>query len=65
MKEVSTVANWKRILWSKLLNNNSNNNNKKKKKKKKKKLLFYTVLTDNVVFNRALHIKSKIAKIQY
>ena len=64
MKEVSTVANWKRILWSKLLNNN-NNNKKKKKKKKKKKLLFYTVLTDNVVFNRALHIKSKIAKIQY
>ena len=64
MKEVSTVANWKRILWSKLLNNNSNNNNNKKKKKKKK-LLFYTVLTDNVVFNRALHIKSKIAKIQY
>ena len=57
MKEVSTGANWKRILWSKLLNNN-------KKKKKKKKLLF-TVLTDNVVFNRALHIKSKIAKIQY
>ena len=61
MKEVSTGANWKRILWSKLLNNN---NNKKKKKKKKKKLLF-TVLTDNVVFNRALYIKSKTAKIQY
>ena len=59
MKEVSTGANWKKILWSKLLNNNNNN---KKKKKKKKKLLF-TVLTDNVVFNRALHIKSKIAKI--
>ena len=58
MKEVSTGANWKRILWSKLLNNN------KKKKKKKKKLLF-TVLTDNVVFNRALYIKSKTAKIQY
>ena len=55
MKEVSTGANWKRILWSKLLN--SNNNNKKKKK------LLFTVLTDNVVFNRALHIKSKIAKI--
>ena len=60
MKEVSTGANWKRILWSKLLNNN---NNKKKKKKKKKKKLLFTVLTDNVVFNRALHIKSKIAKI--
>ena len=59
MKEVSTGANWKRILWSKLLNNNNNN-----KKKKKKKLLF-TVLTDNVVFNRALYIKSKTAKIQY
>ena len=59
MKEVSTGANWKRILWSKLLNNNN-----KKKKKKKKKLLF-TVLTDNVVFNRALYIKSKTAKIQY
>ena len=59
MKEVSTGANWKRILWSKLLN--SNNNNKKKKKKKKK--LLFTVPTDNVVFNRALHIKSKIAKI--
>ena len=59
MKEVSTGANWKRILWSKLLNNN----NKKKKKKKKKKKLLFTVLTDNVVFNRALHIKSKIAKI--
>ena len=58
MKEVSTGANWKRILWSKLLNNNNN------KKKKKKKLLF-TVLTDNVVFNRALYIKSKTAKIQY
>ena len=58
MKEVSTGANWKRILWSKLLNNN------KKKKKKKKKLLF-TVLTDNAVFNRALYIKSKTAKIQY
>ena len=58
MKEVSTGANWKRILWSKLLNSNNN----KKKKKKKKKLLF-TVPTDNVVFNRALHIKSKIAKI--
>ena len=58
MKEVSTVANWKRILWSKLLNNNNNNNNNKKKKK-----LLFTVLTDNVVFNRALHIKSKIAKI--
>ena len=58
MKEVSTGANWKRILWSKLLNNNN------KKKKKKKKLLF-TVLTDNVVFNRALYIKSKTAKIQY
>ena len=58
MKEVSTGANWKRILWSKLLNNNNNN------KKKKKKLLF-TVLTDNVVFNRALYIKSKTAKIQY
>ena len=57
MKEVSTGANWKRILWSKLLNNNN-------KKKKKKKLLF-TVLTDNVVFNRALYIKSKTAKIQY
>ena len=60
MKEVSTGANWKRILWSKLLNNDNNNN----KKKKKKKLLF-TVLTGNVVFNRALHIKSKIAKIKY
>ena len=58
MKEVSTGANWKRILWSKLLNNNNNN-------KKKKKFLFYTVLTDNVVFNRALYIKSKTAKIQY
>ena len=58
MKEVSTVANWKRILWSKLLNNNNNNNNNNNKKK-----LLFTVLTDNVVFNRALHIKSKIAKI--
>ena len=53
LKEVSTGASWKRILW---FNNDSN------KKKKKKKLLF-TVLTDNMVFNRALHIKSKIAKI--
>lgn len=43
-----------------------NKKKKKKKRRRKKKVLFYRwPVSHNVVFKRALHIKNKIAKIQY